>query len=390
MFFHIDESGNTGNNLFDLQQPRLSYGLLSSRTNVDVLGVDLHRAMLKKLDVPELHAAELGFGGLQEIAPLLMRLHHKMKFDFDYYFIEKKDYALVHLFEAIFDAGLNEAVPWIVYWTPMRFIYIAELSNIIDEGLLKKSWMLNTQKNIARSEADVVAFLKEVRVRVVESEIDATMKRRMFDAIDYGISNPLKLDFGAADPKLVSPNAVAFQFVTSAIARQLRKKNVSVANAITVDQQQQFNSAQLATQRNQFLISRGLRKSSPEDQAMILRHPLYAQLDRLDIIGRGMPAAPAIIGKSNVSIGIQIVDIYLWLANRILAGAELPDTLGGLASRFLRKANIDGISMDGMISRWNRFEAQLPPMDEITEEQAERVMKIIERHEAVLEGLALR
>ena len=26
MFFHIDEAGNTGMNLFDRNQPRLSYG----------------------------------------------------------------------------------------------------------------------------------------------------------------------------------------------------------------------------------------------------------------------------------------------------------------------------------------------------------------------------
>lgn len=42
-----------------------------------------------------------------------------MEFDFDYYFIEKPDYALVLFFDAVFDAGLNEAVKWDVYWTPM-------------------------------------------------------------------------------------------------------------------------------------------------------------------------------------------------------------------------------------------------------------------------------
>ena len=60
MFFHVDESGNTGNNLFDVAQPTLSYGLLSSRSNVDVLGVEIHSAMLASLGVDALHAAELG------------------------------------------------------------------------------------------------------------------------------------------------------------------------------------------------------------------------------------------------------------------------------------------------------------------------------------------
>ena len=60
MFFHVDESGNTGNNLFDAAQPTISYGLLSSRTNVDALGTRLHSLMLAKLGVDSLHGAELG------------------------------------------------------------------------------------------------------------------------------------------------------------------------------------------------------------------------------------------------------------------------------------------------------------------------------------------
>lgn len=46
MFFHIDESGNTGNILFDINQRTLSHGLLSSKLNVDLLGGNLHRKIL--------------------------------------------------------------------------------------------------------------------------------------------------------------------------------------------------------------------------------------------------------------------------------------------------------------------------------------------------------
>ena len=83
MFFHVDESGNTGNNLFDVAQPTLSYGLLSSRSNVDVLGVEIHSAMLASLGVDTLHAAELGVDRIESIAPLLIALHEKMAFNFD-------------------------------------------------------------------------------------------------------------------------------------------------------------------------------------------------------------------------------------------------------------------------------------------------------------------
>ena len=43
MYFHIDEAGNTGNNLFDSDQPRLSYGVLSSLVNADALCIDVHK-----------------------------------------------------------------------------------------------------------------------------------------------------------------------------------------------------------------------------------------------------------------------------------------------------------------------------------------------------------
>lgn len=35
MYFYIDESGNSGINLFDLEQPYLYYGILSSQFNID-------------------------------------------------------------------------------------------------------------------------------------------------------------------------------------------------------------------------------------------------------------------------------------------------------------------------------------------------------------------
>jgi len=106
MFFHIDESGNTGNNLFDSSQPQLNYGVLASLTNVDALGRTIHAAMLAKLGTPTLHASQLGVGRLDLIARPLSALHEKMNFEFGLYSIEKQTYALVQLFEAVFEGGV--------------------------------------------------------------------------------------------------------------------------------------------------------------------------------------------------------------------------------------------------------------------------------------------
>ena len=80
MFFHIDESGNTGMNLFDGNQPRLSYGVLSSRLNVDALGSSAHKEMTGRLGVEALHANEMGVGGLAKIEDVLYALQRKFRF----------------------------------------------------------------------------------------------------------------------------------------------------------------------------------------------------------------------------------------------------------------------------------------------------------------------
>ena len=389
MFFHIDESGNTGNNLFDAAQPTISYGLLSSSTNVDALGINLHRLMLSKLGVDSLHGTELGLDRIEQIAPLLIDLQEKMKFSFDYYFIDKSTYALVQFFEAVYDAGLNEAVAWMHYWTPMRFFLIGLLSQILDEALLRRSWSLSSEKRISTRLDEVVGLLSEVRERVVSSNLDQRTKEILSYPLEFGIAYPEKLDFGAHDPKLISPNAVAFQFVVSAMGRHVRKKGVRKALAVTVDHQQQFNAAQLRTHDAQRLIAEGLRKAPAVQPEFILNHPLYRHLDRVDMLASVVPERSPTVSRSVESIGLQIVDIYLWLANRLLQGKELRPATEALAARFLRRASIDGISLEGMMSRWNAFEAQLPNFEDLTDDQLRAAAEMREDHRARVGSLQL-
>ena len=224
MYFHIDEAGNTGNNIFDQHQPRLSYGVLSRTKNVDVLAQTMHKKILQIVGKDQLHANEFGIAGITRIALLLMQLHRRIKFDFDYYFIEKRDYALVLFFEKVFDAGLNEAVPWHAYWTPLRYVLLRKLGTLFDLELLKKAWELCIAKKVHGGEDDIRDLLAEVRNRAVASSLDGRTKEIILDALDFGLREPLALDFGAFDPKLTAPNSVAFQFVVSCIARRTRKK----------------------------------------------------------------------------------------------------------------------------------------------------------------------
>lgn len=380
MFFHIDESGNTGNNLFDPEQPRLSYGVLSSVTNVDVLCEQAHHQITEMIGKEQIHANELGIEGLRKIAPQLVQMQNRMKFDFDYYFIDKPTFALITFFDAVFDAGLNEAVKWDVYWTPMRFFLIHKLNALLDESLLRESWRLCTEKNIAKYESDIVSLLSAVKKRTEESSLDPRTKEVITDALKFGMARPLSLDFGFPDQKLISPNAVGFQFVVSCIARRIRKKKRKTATSIVVDKQTQFNKAQIGTHYNQRLIAEGIRNSPHKEKSYFLNHPLFVTFEEDEITHKGLPDRELTISKSADSIGLQIVDVYLWMANKLLSGATIPDELIYLWTRFSSRSVVDGISLEGMSKRFSEFEKLLPQFDELTPKQMELVKESIEIH----------
>jgi hypothetical protein len=85
MYCYVDESGNTGANLFDPAQPVLYYGLVTSKTNLDVMAEPLLRAARAKLGVERLHANALGVGRLSEIAQSLGRFALKRDVRFSLY-----------------------------------------------------------------------------------------------------------------------------------------------------------------------------------------------------------------------------------------------------------------------------------------------------------------
>ena len=140
MHFYVDESGHTGPNLFDPDQPMLYYGVLSSKLNVDVLAEERLRALRKQLGVPRLHAAELGNGRLVQICTELCGLQVKLGLRFDIYRVAKPDHAIISFFDQVFDQGMNPAVTWTGYWTPLRYILLGKLASLFDERLAELAW----------------------------------------------------------------------------------------------------------------------------------------------------------------------------------------------------------------------------------------------------------
>jgi hypothetical protein len=68
IFVYVDESGNTGKNIFDPAQPDFFTAALVSKGDFDAVWGERITAIAQKFGAEALHANELGLGRLEEIA----------------------------------------------------------------------------------------------------------------------------------------------------------------------------------------------------------------------------------------------------------------------------------------------------------------------------------
>jgi hypothetical protein len=371
VFFYVDESGNSGNNLFDPNQPILSYGVLSSETNIDERAAEQFAGILEKVSRPTLHASKLKFDGLRPIANDLLALHRGFRLGFDVYFIEKRAYALVAFFNAVFDPEVNEAIPGLCYWTPVRFTLIALLHNLLDNSILREAWelCLVPRSSRAKQESRIVELLRRCLALLEASEMQAEPREVIRNALLFGIHHPLALDFGAYSQKAFSPNAIGFQFVLLGIARRLQLSGRS-ASKIVVDRQSQFN----ASQREAFSLQSKKAewfRNNPEDRKQHSQHPFFVGVqDDVDTLISHFPEQETIVCDSKDSVGLQITDTFLWLVNRaIREDANVPPELRPLTLVLLTTGLKNGISLPLMMNRWREFERNLPAFSSLTAEQ---------------------
>jgi NCAIR mutase (PurE)-related protein len=74
MFAFIDESGNTGPNLFDPEQPVFYSVAVISKRDLDVEYATEFLRLANSCGASSLHAAELGVAALEKLLPEIQRM----------------------------------------------------------------------------------------------------------------------------------------------------------------------------------------------------------------------------------------------------------------------------------------------------------------------------
>lgn len=345
MYYYVDESGNTGNNLFDANQPVLYYGLITSKTNLNVVAEPLLKKARDKLGVERIHANELGVAQLSEIAPSLAKFSTKRDVRFSLYKVVKPDHAIITFFDQVFDAGLNDAVTWQHYWTPLRYVLLLKVAHLFDEETAKSAWIARQQTNPAKSAASLRTICATLRERV-HLLPDARSQELIDGALAWAAASPFEIDYGAGnkDSALqISPNLVGFQQVLQAIADQTWKQKRQVRK-IVVDRQTQFNRAQ---------------EELAEIYGRLRGHKQSMGPGMPSVDMSNMPQVPPEFQPGNQSAGLELVDVVLWIAKRHEEGKQLSSELAEMFNAFAKRGRTDEVSLSGIDRRW-RFLLELP------------------------------
>lgn len=373
MYFFVDESGNTGQNLFDPNQPTLYYGVLGSRANLDVIAEPLLKDLRRELGVKRIHANELGVARLTVIAERLVRFSKKNDLRFSLYRVSKPDHAIITFFDQVFDAGLNEAVPWHHYWTPLRYVLLFKVSFLFDEELAKEAWSARREQNPLRCQSKLEKVYSTLLERV-DRLPDARSRELITGAIKWARANPKKISFGSSNYEStlqISPNLIGFQQVLQAIAAQSAAKRRPVLR-ITVDRQTEFNGAQ-AELAEWYRRLRGHKSD------------LGPGMPKADF--SNMPETPPVFLPGDQSAELELVDITLWLAKRLEDEKPMSSELSGLFWSQARRGMTDEVSLRALDRRWRHL-ALLPEPDKpLPVELTEIITKAEEKRRKVVSDL---
>ncbi|MCR9240642.1 MAG: DUF3800 domain-containing protein [Rhodobiaceae bacterium] len=336
MYGYIDETGNTGRNLFDDQQPVYITGALITRANFDLsYGANL-KTKLDKHDIQELHANEIGFRKLELVAPDLLQILRHSDASFALSVVEKKYLLATKVVDSIFDSGENPSVPWDFYnLRPLRMMLVFKLSSLLCDDLAKNFWSILMERNKAKLLENLKKFCEAILVRVPELP-DAHSRQLFTDAFQWVKENPdgpLIFTQNRHDLKQHMPNTVAFSNLLRAVDQVSKIKRCPRTNLVH-DSQHEFS--------NTLAFIHKFFANAPDEQ---IHHA--GETYTLSVL----PGSSFEMVPDENSLGVQIADTFLWLYRRHTLGKDIPPNSRKLLDFSLNRTLIEEFTFDGVHQR---------------------------------------
>jgi hypothetical protein len=366
---YTDESGNTGNNLFDKQQPFFWTGSLISEADLNLAGAEVHKECLALAGVTELHGNELGFGGIEKIANKLEKFFVSHRCRFLVTRIEKEHVAATKFVDTVMDSGINKAVSPLHYGIRgLRLPLALALVQVLTDADRRQFWDAYGDENVVGF-GDVV---NSVRRRIALSIYDPRTTELLTDALDWAAKNPQPLLEGGRS-ELDAPNVIAFTLVVS-MFHHINEDTGAIVGKFIHDEQNQF--------------ARFLKESYQALRGFAFENTILSAISDMKKVPTF--ACEMQIESSRASIGLQFTDVLLWLIKRhVDSEGRTTGNCAKLAKSVVRHGLISDFSLAQLRSEFQKIKAySKAPLSAEKEKAGRKLFREVElrRKERMLES----
>ena len=309
IYAFVDESGNTGKNIFDKAQPDYYTAALVTKGDFDAHNGARVKAIAAKVGATTVHANELGLGQLETIADDLFDLLDRADAHFFVSRVEKKYLLATKMFDMLFDSGENAAVAWHIYnFKPLKIMLAFKVGHIVTDTIARDFWkcLLMPKEQDARVALPPICEALKARLHLLP---DQGSRDVLAKGLDWVIARPECVQF-ATEQELAKqghfPNLVAFANLLHGLQSFSKRWRKRVAR-ITHDEQNEFGKS-LGSWHGLF--------SNAAPDVIEWAGESYSM--------QWTPGSRFVMKPDADSAGIQMADVALWLYSQFLKGKELP------------------------------------------------------------------
>lgn len=294
---YTDESGNTGLDLFSEGQPWFLTGTLLTVSDLEGEHENL-RVALAKHGLDELHGCEVGIKGLEPLAAFVQEIIVRHDCRFIFTAAEKRHFGKMKVVQTLLDSGNNKAVSAVhAAVRPLQVRLAADIECALNvPGILEEFWPAYLKNDEKRFQAS----LQKLR-NVMENNPDARARQLLLDALDWGIAHPLEL-MDSAVSAFNTPNIVALCQIVHSIHLLVDGHDVRIERFIH-DRQSQFAPAI----KQMYSTVTKLKTIEDEDFIFPDTVPSKTFAEKIEISEKPL-------------VGLQLIDVALWLVKRVMDG----------------------------------------------------------------------
>lgn len=325
MYAYVDETGNTGNRIFDPHQPLFITAAMMTRGNFDILRRAEIGMIAKKAGAHALHANELGVGRIEIIARDLLKLVKGANARFCLLRLEKRYLAATKVIDTYFDSGENLAVPWQVYnLRKLRLLLTFKVARfVLTEEIAQTVWDCLTARKEGTS---VTLFVEGAKALLGNARYlpDARSRQIVTEAMEWAITNVENFSFHTKSRAFRfahSPNLVAFTSLLTGID-ETSKACGSPVREIVHDRQIEMETTLRFYHEILAHASDGVFHWPGEPPLSV----------------RKVPGSVLRMATEEVSPGLQVIDVVLWLFKRALTDQDIGPEGARLLQQVFRRA----------------------------------------------------